>query len=264
MSIYVIGDIQGCFASFSKLLKKIAFDKKRDRLWLCGDLVNRGPRSLDVLRFVRGLGDSAKFVLGNHDLHFIACAQGARQQRKGDTLSEILEAPDCDELVDWIRRKPLFVENEDWFMVHAGLHPAWSLSDARDFAQRGSKLLRKDDTGEVAAAMRSPDTAIWDGKATGKDAALSACAVMVRIRTCNKKGQLGTFDGEPNDAPEGFKPWFTFRKKEDKPVLFGHWSALGIHTGKHHIGLDSGCVWGRELTAIRLKDRKVFSQPAVD
>ena len=264
MSSYLIGDIQGCFTTFRRLLEKLRFDPSSDRIWLCGDLVNRGPKSLEVLRYVRSLGESARLVLGNHDLHLIACALGARKIRPGDTLEEVLNASDCGELVDWLRQQPLMLRVEDWVLVHAGLHPSWTLQEATGFAQRGSELLRKDKTGEVAAAMRSPDSAVWTGEASGKEAVVAACAIMVRIRTCTPDGALSNHDGPPDTAPPLFKPWFEHRAEEKRTICFGHWSALGVHVGKRHIGLDSGCVWGRSLTAIRVSDREIFSEPAAE
>ncbi len=260
----MIGDIQGCFDTLQRLLERLRFDESLDRLWFCGDLVNRGPKSLEVLRFVRSLGESARMVLGNHDLHLIACALGARSQRPGDTLDRMLEAPDCGELVQWLKQQPFMLRLEDWVLVHAGLHPSWTLQQAAGFAQRGSELLRKDKTGEIAASMRSPDSAVWTGELSGEEAVVAACAIMVRIRTCDPDGVLSEHNGPPDAAPSECRPWFEYRESEERTICFGHWSALGVHLGERHVGLDSGCVWGRSLTAIDVSNRRVVSEPSVE
>lgn len=247
MATYAIGDVQGCATTLERLLVRIGF-AGHDRLWLVGDLVNRGPRSADVLRLVRGLGERAVVVLGNHDLHLLARAAGLEPAKRRDTLDDVLSAPDRAPLLDWLRTRPLLHRDGAWLMVHAGLLPAWTVDEAEARAREVEALLAQ---GRLAELL-------------GDSRPARSLRVLTRLRTCRDDGRLCDFDGAPEDAPDGCQPWFSSpkRRSTEVTVLFGHWSALGLHLGADAIGLDTGCVWGRTLTALRLEDRAVFSEPA--
>ena len=261
MSTYAIGDLQGCFASLQALLSKIGFEESRDRLWLVGDLVNRGPGSLECLRFVRGLGDRATVVLGNHDLHLLAVAEGVSKVGKRDTIQPILDAPDREDLFAWLRRQKLLHTEGSYVMVHAGLLPQWSLAEALKLA------------GEIESSIRAPDRRAFFKSMYGNEpnrwaSALSNDArrrlvtnVMTRMRVLGEHDELDLeFKGELQAIPSNLVPWFSRRHPSyaGKTVIAGHWSALGLHVTPNFIGLDSGCAWGRQLTALRLEDREIF------
>jgi bis(5'-nucleosyl)-tetraphosphatase (symmetrical) len=250
MATYVIGDVQGCLATLRRLLHRIEFSR-RDRLWFCGDLVNRGPRSLEVLRFIRDLGDRALTVLGNHDLHLIARAEGIAKSKKRDTLDEVLDARDCDELVEWLRHQKILHREGSVMMVHAGLLPRWTAKDAQHRARDVEVALQGRKRGDLLR---------------GKLLASEWLRAFTRLRMCLLDGELCEFDGHPSRAPAGCLPWFSHprRRSRDVTVLFGHWSALGLYVSPSAIGLDTGCVWGRNLTALRLEDRAFFCEPAAD
>ena len=260
MAIFAIGDVQGCYDELRELIDKIAFDPKRDRLWFVGDLVNRGPNSLAVLRYVRGLGDRAISVLGNHDLHLIAVARGFARLRDDDTLSEVLKAPDRDELIDWLRCLPMMHVEGDKALVHAGLPPQWSVNKASTLA------------GEVEAALRGPGhhkflenlygskPSRWKDSLKGWDRLRVIVNAMTRMRFCSMDGELDfKSKGESTNGPPGFIPWFEVagRKSAGTTLIFGHWSALGLRVMPDVLALDSGCVWGGKLSAIRLDDRQL-------
>jgi len=263
---YVIGDVQGCMASLQRLLGLIDFAPGRDDLWLVGDLVNRGPRSLDVLRWVRDHDSCVTTVLGNHDLHLLGRAAGATSEKKRDTLDELLAAPDCDRLVDWLRHQPFVHLDPRFLLVHAGLHPTWTASDARALAAELEHELR----GPTWRAFLKQTTGApprWDPRLGGGDRWRALLAFFLRVRTLRPDGRVEPdFDGPPAQAPAGCVPWFAVPAPAwaTHTVLFGHWAALGLDIGKHHIGLDTGCVWGRLLTAVRLDDRSVFQVKAVE
>ena len=243
MATYVVGDVQGCFITLERLLARIDFDASQDRLWFVGDLVNRGPSSLEVLRFVRALGASAITVLGNHDLHLIERRRGSRAPRRHDTFDDVLEAADGDALIDWLVERPLLHRNGDAVMVHAGILPTWSLAEAERLAKKASAALR-------------------DGGVDGK--LRRALDGLTRLRTCSKDGEMCLdYAGPPRGAPKGCRPWFEMASLPDGVmVYFGHWASLGLYLGTNAIGLDTGCVWGRSLTAMRLEDREVFQEPS--
>ena len=243
--------MQGCDRTLERLLARVSFVPARDRLWFVGDLVNRGPRSLEVLRRVRALGDRAVVVLGNHDLYLVAHASGA-VPRKRDALEAVLNAPDRDELVAWLRTRPLLHQEDGFVMVHAGLRPEWTVEEAARRARA------------VEAGLRGPQFA---DVVTRRDAALSRdLAVLTRMRLVLPDGKLSDYSGEPAGAPAGATPWFALpgRRHRDATIVFGHWASLGLHIGDGVIGLDTGCVWGRVLTAMRLEDRTLFSEPMAD
>ncbi len=255
MSVYAIGDVQGCFKSLQALLKRLRYKGDRDELWFVGDLVNRGPDSLSVLRFVRALGDGARMVLGNHDLNLLAVAVGARPKARRDTLQAVLEASDRDQLLDWLIHRPLFVQSQalDVVMVHAGLLPQWTLSDAAKFAGEIESVLRSSACTEFLGEMYGDRPDRWSTSLVGWDRHRVLTNVFTRIRFCDRQGKIDLrFTGPPGSQPKHLKPWFEWRCAEPRPVLFGHWSALGARTIGHVVCLDSGCVWGNRLTAARL------------
>lgn len=251
MATYAIGDVQGCSATLKRLVKAIGFNPAKDKLRFVGDLVNRGPDNLGVLRFVKGLGKNAETVLGNHDLHLLARASGASLAKELDTLDDVLQAKDRSELVEWLASKPLVLSEEGRLFVHAGFPPTWTPSDALR-ENRRLQLLLRDPEERVRLIGRE-----------GSDAALKA---MTSMRTIKNDGSLCKYSGPPKDAPDGCKPWFEHpdRKTRGTTVVFGHWSALGFKQGRDYVALDTGCVWGESLTAIRLEDGKVHSERCVD
>ncbi len=263
MAIYAIGDVQGCYDSLCALLERIGFDEGADRAWFAGDLVNRGPSSLAVLRFVRSLGDRATTVLGNHDLHLLARAAGLSRPRQGDTLQPVFDAPDADELLSWLRFRPLLHESGGEAMVHAGLHPAWTLAEARRLAREVETALRGEGAADVLDADDGP-AQVWRADLAGGERLRSIVTIMTRIRMCAADGALvPTFSGPPESAPTGTYPWFAHpeRRRRGVTMVFGHWAALGFRRGDDYLALDSGCVWGGSLTAVRLDDGAVFQQP---
>ena len=263
MPTYAIGDVQGCFDELQALLTKIRFDATHDRLWFVGDLVNRGPKSLAVLRYVRGLGDRAITVLGNHDLHLVA-AQLRGKSRKKDTFDDVLTAPDRNELLAWLRRQPLVHAEGDWVLVHGAVAPQWTVEDALAASAEASKLIADRKADEFFADhMYGNDPDRWVSQLKGWDRLRFIINCCTRMRLCTPDGRLDLeFSGAPGDAPDGLLPWFTVpgRRSAATQVIFGHWSALGrVHWPEHRAwGLDTGCVWGRALTALRLEDRKLF------
>lgn len=271
MATYVIGDVQGCFGPLQALLGAIRFNTGEDRLWFAGDLVNRGPESLAVLRFVRGLGDAAVSVLGNHDLHLLAVAAGAARLKPRDTLTEILAASDRETLLTWLRGRPLFHDDDTlgWACVHAGLLPAWDLAQARALAREARAALQGADHAGVLARMYGNEPAAWDDALTGEARLRVIINALTRLRFCTPAGAMRLNEkGAPGSQPPEAVPWFAIkgRKTAGARVVFGHWSALGA--GRHvgagagvAISLDSGCVWRRALTAFRLDDQRFFSVP---
>ena len=261
MSTYAIGDIQGCFDSFVRLLEKCAFDKVNDRLWLVGDLVNRGPRSLETLRFVRDLGPAAVTVLGNHDLSLLMASEGFGKRGKGDTFDDVLDAPDRDELLDWLRHQPLCHVENGFCLVHAGLLPQWTVAQARAMAGEVEAKLVAPDWRELLANMWGSEPAAWRDDLTGWPRLRVIVNAMTRMRFCTRDGTMDfRGKGEVSKAPKGCLPWFDLpgRRSADSVLVTGHWSALGLKISPNLLAIDSGCLWGGALTAIRLEDRAVF------
>lgn len=277
MSTYAIGDLQGCADSFDALLEKIAFDPSHDRIWLVGDLVNRGPDSLGVLRRVVQLGKSASVVLGNHDLHLLAVSTGVRKASRGDTLDRLLAAPDAADLLEWLRRQRLAhretlrlspVRELDVLMVHAGVLPSWTPDDTMRHASELEGALRADDWRDTLAALFGNRPDVWDESLRGHERLRAIVNALTRLRFCSADGRV---DLKAKDAPalagssfpappSGFLPWFDIETRLTRGtlVVFGHWSTLGLMVRDDVIALDTGCVWGGRLTAIRLEDRAVF------
>lgn len=261
MAIYAIGDIQGCYDEMRRLLDTIAFDPAHDQLWLVGDLVNRGPQSLEVLRYVRGLGERAVTVLGNHDLHLMVVAAGVRKPHRGDTLDALLTAPDCEELLAWLRRQRLMHADAGYAMVHAGLLPQWSIAQALALAHEVEAALQGPDYDNFLRCMYGNEPVQWRDNLAGYDRLRVIINAMTRLRLCTPEGIMEfTHKTGLRDAPAGYLPWFDIptRASRGTPLLFGHWAALGLTLRPDVLGLDSGCVWGRRLTAMRLEDRRVF------
>jgi bis(5'-nucleosyl)-tetraphosphatase (symmetrical) len=265
MATYAIGDVQGCFTTLERLLRRIDFAPGSDRLWLVGDLVNRGPSSLEVLRWAKSMGNSIVVVLGNHDLHLLARAEGLREARKRDTFDDILEAPDRDALIEWLAGRPLLHREGDFVMVHAGLLPDWSLEEAEALAWEAQEALRSRKRYPLLESFEdSGESPRWSSGLSGPERLRLVVDAFTRIRTVKASGSLCLdFAGPPPQAPEGCRPWFELCSlPAAATVLFGHWAALGLHLGRNAIGLDTGCVWGRSLTALRLEDRQIFEEPS--
>jgi bis(5'-nucleosyl)-tetraphosphatase (symmetrical) len=257
VAVYAIGDVQGCCAELERLLDRLQLDRARDEVWFVGDLVNRGPRSLDVLRLVRSLGDSAVVTLGNHDLHLLALALAGDVPVAQGQLTEVLQAPDRDELVDWLRRRPLAHYRPDLntLMVHAGVPPQWDPLQTVRCAREVEQVLRGDGAGRFLAAMYGSRPDRWDPGLRGLERLRFITNCLTRIRYVRADGRLD-FDskGPPAEAPAGLAPWFDVRSRATDSVrlVFGHWSTLGLLQQPGLLGLDTGCVWGGQLTAARL------------
>jgi bis(5'-nucleosyl)-tetraphosphatase (symmetrical) len=258
---YAVGDIQGCFDSLQALLEKVAFDPARDTLWCVGDLVNRGPRSLDTLRFIRALGRSARVVLGNHDLYLLMVAAGWRKRGKDDTLQPVLDAPDAAQLLDWVARQPLMHAESDFAMVHAGLLPQWNIDRARALAAEVELVLRGPGRAAFLADLAGNTPAAWTDALSGIDRLRCIVNAMTRMRFCTPAGVMEfKHKGPPGNAPPGAMPWFAVpdRSHDGRTLITGHWSALGLRIAPDVISLDTGCLWGGKLTAYRLEDGAVF------
>lgn len=291
MAIYAIGDVQGCFDSLQQLVDLLSFDPATDQLWFVGDLVNRGPQSLAVLRYVKSLGGAAELVLGNHDLHLIMQAEGYGRANKEDTLSEVLAAPDCNELLAWLRSKGLFHVGQDWAMVHAGLLPTWTIAQAKVLSDEVSAALTARNYRDFLAHMWGSEPARWCDDLKGWDRLRVVVNAMTRMRYVTEQGTMALREkgakSPPGLGPAGCVPWFSFHGRASamrdsaehasgsdvlqgvntrhRPVtqriVCGHWSALGYHAEGNVIAIDTGCLWGGALTALRLDDRQAFSLP---
>jgi bis(5'-nucleosyl)-tetraphosphatase (symmetrical) len=267
MATWAIGDVQGCMTTLEALLDKIELTPGRDRLWMVGDLVNRGPRSLDVLRWARDHDDALVCVLGNHDLHLLQRVAGTAPAKKRDTLDEILAAPDRDALIDWLRRRPMVHVEGEYVLCHAGLHPAWSAKRARKLGREIEEGLAGADWRQWIAQVGAGDKKApvrWHDGLDGADRIRAILAFLTRVRCLDSDGVPDPFDEHPRDAPRGLRPWFDQPELAwaDHIALFGHWAAFGLTIGVRHVGLDSGCVWGRHLTAFRLEDSYVVQVAA--
>jgi bis(5'-nucleosyl)-tetraphosphatase (symmetrical) len=259
MATYAIGDVQGCFDELTQLLAKVNFEKA-DRVWFVGDLVNRGPKSLDVLRFVRDLGARATTVLGNHDLHLIAQHAGVERPHKGDTFQDVLEAADAGELVDWLRAQPMVHVEGAYAMVHAGLLPQWSIDKAAALGKEVAAALAARDYPQFLKNMYGDKPDRWTEALSGWDRLRVIVNAMTRMRFCDRAGRID-LEGKGTEPRKGYLRWYQARAREDRTLLFGHWSQLGLVVQPHVLGLDSGCVWGGALSALRLEDRTLFQIP---
>lgn len=257
MAIYAIGDLQGCYAELLLLLDRIAFEPSRDHLWFTGDLVNRGPDSLATLRFIKSLGDRASAVLGNHDLHLLAVAHGVSRTKHKDTFHDVLAASDRDELLDWLRRLPLCHRAAGFTMIHAGLPPQWTVEEAEHHAAEVHGVLTGDGCGEFLHRMYGDRPDIWADELAGWDRLRFTVNCLTRMRYCDGVGRLNFKEkGPPGSQPKGLIPWFqaSGRRSAGSPIVFGHWSTLGFRMIDHCYALDTGCLWGGELTALRLDE----------
>ncbi len=252
---YLIGDLQGCCDAFERLLQRLDFSPSRDRLWLLGDLVNRGPQSLATLRKLIALGDAATCLLGNHDLHLLAAAHGVRHVHRGDTLDDILAAPDRTALIDWLRHQRMAVFDAGWLMVHAGVPPQWTRDDTLALAGEVETVLRGPDLLAFLHEMYGNEPDRWHPDLTGTSRLRFTVNALTRMRFCTADGTMDfkTKDGA-GAAPEGFQPWFQLpdRRTAGTPMAFGHWSTLGLLNEPDLLGLDTGCIWGGQLTAARV------------
>jgi bis(5'-nucleosyl)-tetraphosphatase (symmetrical) len=261
MATYAIGDIQGCYDALLRLLERLPFDPSKDKLWLVGDLVNRGPDSLRVLRFVKDLGDRVVVVLGNHDLHLLALAAGNPKHAKKSNLHDVLEAEDRDELLDWLRHRPLMHHdpNKEFAMVHAGLPPQWDLAKALACARELEAVLRGPHYREYLHAMYGNDPAYWNEALTGMERLRVITNCLTRLRFCDAQGNLALKEkGPPGSQPGAFLPWFTVpgRATRGDRLIVGHWSTLGYMAQDNVWALDTGCIWGGSLTAIRIRKKR--------
>jgi bis(5'-nucleosyl)-tetraphosphatase (symmetrical) len=267
VSTYAIGDIQGCYAELIELLDQLGFSPSRDRLWLVGDLVNRGRDSLAVLRFVKSLGARALMVLGNHDLHLVMQSAGYGKTSREDTLAEVLAAPDRDELIAWLRAQPLFHVEDEFALVHAGLLPQWDVAQALSLSSEVSAALIAPNYRDFLAHMWGSEPDAWRDDLAGWDRLRVVVNAMTRMRFCTPAGRMEFrapgAKGPPERGPAGCLPWFDVpgRRSADHHVICGHWSALGFRRQHNLLALDSGCLWGGYLTAVRLEDQRVFQLP---
>jgi bis(5'-nucleosyl)-tetraphosphatase (symmetrical) len=261
MARYAIGDVQGCYDSLMVLLEKIKFQADKDELWFAGDLVNRGPKSLDSLRFIKQLGEnsghSAQVILGNHDLHLLACYHTSREAKKKDTFSDILNAPDCDALMAWLIQQPLMLwdKQSDLVMTHAGIPHIWSIEKAFSLSQEVSQALQHSDLREFFENMYGNQPAVWSDNLTGFTRLRVITNYFTRMRFITARGELDFSAKEDLDsAPTGFSPWFSFPPQNATRLVFGHWAALTGQTGfgDQFQAIDTGCVWGGRLTALNL------------
>lgn len=268
MATYAIGDIQGCMLALNRLMEEIRFHPDHDRLWFAGDLVNRGPQSAEVLRFIKGLGRTAVTVLGNHDLHLLAVASGVSRLRPKDTLQHILEAPDRDELTSWLRRQPLLHQENGFVLIHAGLLPQWTIPQAAALAREVEEELRGEGYRALLGAFYKGEfPSRWSDDYAGQTRLGVIVNALTKLRVCTAEGDMDlSYKAELQTIPRGLIPWFRApgRRSAGTTIVSGHWAALGLHVEDHIIALDSGCIWGKHLTAVRLEDRQVFQVSCSD
>ena len=259
---YVIGDVQGCAEPLARLLAQIPAHAD---VWFCGDLINRGPDNLGVLRQVRALGSRARVILGNHDIHLLGVAAGVRAPGRSDTLDDILLSPDCEGCLNWLRQWPLAHFEHGILMVHAGVMPQWSLKQVLQYSDEAHALLASDGYVEHLKTLFGSSPNYWKNSLRGAERTRAIINAFTRMRVCAPDGAMDfQFKGEIGDVPDGLLPWFRLpqRKTADQAIVFGHWSALGLHCENNTICLDTGCVWGQELTAYHYPSGEVISVPA--
>ena len=261
MTRYAVGDIQGCLKPLKNLLKKVAFNPEQDQLWVVGDMVNRGPKSLQTLLFLRQLGPAVRIVLGNHDLHFLAIATGSTRQRSQDTLTELLQAPERDDLVDWLRRQPLLYTDPsgDYSMVHAGIPPPWTLAEAAARAAEVESILRSDRMGDFFDNMYGNYPDRWDPDLSGWGRYRLITNYFTRMRFCTRKGRLDLLNKSNVPGSAKFAPWFAHRNRATRHerIIFGHWASLEGKVSEEGVyALDTGCVWGGRLTLFDMDNHR--------
>jgi len=259
LATYAIGDVQGCFEELEQLLAKLDFSR-HDRLWFVGDLVNRGPKSLETLRFVRALGERAVSVLGNHDLHLVTQFEGFERARSDDTFGDVLSAPDAGVLVDWLRRRPMMHAEAGYAMVHAGLLPQWSIDKAVAHGKEVERALASAEYRDFLKNMYGSEPAQWSDSLTGWDRLRVIVNAMTRMRFCTPAGRM-EFKATGSKPPPGYAAWFEARPAHEQTIVCGHWSAQGLKLTPRLAALDSGCVWGGTLSALRLEDRQLYQVP---
>ena len=265
MTVYAIGDVQGCHSELCELLSLIGFSPPNDRLWLTGDLVNRGPDSLGVLREVMALGDAAVTVLGNHDLHLLMVAARHRKANRDDTLGPILDAPDRADLLHWLQHRPMAVAADDMLMVHAGLLPQWTTVQVLGLAREVEAVLASDGAEPFLRVLYGDEPHTWRDDLAGNDRLRAIVNAFTRLRFCTADGRMEFREKRgARHAPSGFAPWFSQpeRRTGSTLVICGHWSTLDLMLAPNVLMLDSGCLWGGALTAIRLSDRRVYQVPS--
>lgn len=265
MAFYAIGDIQGCHTELCELLDLIGFSPARDRLWLVGDLVNRGPDSLAVLREVMALGDAAVTVLGNHDFHLLTVAAGHRKPHREDTLDAILAAPDRDELIAWLRARPLVVADGGLAMVHAGFLPSWTVAQAVSLSREVEAMLAGERAHEFLGVLYGDEPSRWSDRLAGYDRLRVVVNACTRLRFCTADDAMQLREKRgPSQTPAGFAPWFEHpsRRSASFAVVCGHWSTLELMLAPNVLMLDSGCLWGGTLTAVSLPDRRLYQVPS--
>ncbi len=258
MTHYAVGDIQGCLDPLLRLLGSVSFDPACDKLIAVGDLINRGPKSLETLRFCKGLGDSFKTVLGNHDLHLLAIAHGVRAPTPKDTVNEILAASDRDELLAWLQQQPLLLTIDDFTVVHAGIPPIWSLTQARRLAAEIAEVLRSDNSTEYFHNMYGNQPRQWSDDLQGPERWRVITNYLTRMRFCTAEGRLELESKDAANAPAPYAPWFAHkgRKTGQDKIIFGHWAALeGRDCGPNLFALDTGCVWGGPMRLMNLQSQ---------
>ncbi|WP_261816576.1 symmetrical bis(5'-nucleosyl)-tetraphosphatase [Vibrio gallicus] len=267
MSTYIVGDIQGCLQELKLLLSKVQFNPNIDTLWVAGDLVARGPESLQTLRFIKSLGDSAKVVLGNHDLHLLAVSLGIHKVKEKDKTAPILLAEDKQDLLDWLRHQPLLAEHSDFVLSHAGIYPLWDLNTSRSLAKEIETILQGEHWQQLIRDMYANQPIIWSSNLTGIERHRFIINAFTRMRYCDQQGRL---DMANKLSPEQLDdnpliPWFDLPQRVplEKTAIFGHWAALMGLTTEHVIGLDTGCVWGNHMTILRWEDQCYFEQAAL-
>ncbi|BAS67888.1 MAG: symmetrical bis(5'-nucleosyl)-tetraphosphatase [Gammaproteobacteria bacterium] len=262
MSSYLIGDIQGCFDDLQALLKKANFSTDKDQLFFLGDVVNRGTKSLETLRFIKDLSDNAKMLLGNHDFHLLACTLGGKTPSNKDTFSDILEAKDSLELIDFLRQQPLVIEHQDALLVHAGVPPIWDKPTLLTHTTKVEAHLQGNQAGAFIDDMYGNKPSIWTADLNTMDNCRYTINACMRMRFCTADGEL-EFKGKMGSetAPKGFKAWFLHENRvlKNTDIFFGHWSTLTGVTQPHIYPMDKGCAWGGRLNMIRFEDRKIFS-----
>lgn len=267
MSTYLIGDIQGCYDPLQRLLEKIRFDPAADRLWCCGDVVNRGGHSLEVLRLLYSLGDRLLITLGNHDLYLLSDHfRFAVSHSRNREFHAVLQAHDRQQLLDWLQYQPLAFWSEEYqlLMVHAGVIPQWTAHQTLSYAAEAQDMLRSDQAAELLVRVNKNKASRWKDKRTGVQRVKMIASILTRIRFCDASGKiLWSASGPPGSQPKAYQPWFRQPQRETRNVriAFGHWAALGLRIKKRYIALDSGCVWGGRLSAVRLEDEVLFQVP---
>ena len=262
MATFVIGDIQGCFDELQELVDYISYDPKKDQLWFVGDLVNRGPKSLETLRWVMSLGNSAVTVLGNHDLHLLALHAGVKEVKTTSSLYSTLHANDIDELVEWLRSQPLMLYNKqlEFALVHAGLAPQWTVKNAMRYSEEVESALQSKNYKDFLFNMYGDQPNQWDASLKDWDRLRAITNFMTRVRYCDDQGVISFSDkGPPGTQSTGMKPWYEIatRKSQDTSVVFGHWSTLGYVNDYNVISTDTGCLWGGKLTAIKIEPKNL-------